>query len=140
MQSEENKTSGQLVRLSQIDYETEPGQPDLLGWTVADSDNNLIGKLDDMLVDVDTGEILFGSVCYNDRCIAVPLELMFMDEASKRLVLPVSMEELTDAPEFAEDTEDMQLHVNFWTRLVSDWEEEPAEDEEVETPPDGQFG
>ncbi|MEN6521473.1 MAG: PRC-barrel domain-containing protein [Armatimonadota bacterium] len=126
----ENKTSGQLVRLRQIDYETEPGQPDLLGWEVADSDNNLIGKLDDMLVDTDTGEILFGSVCYNDRCIVVPLELMFMDEANKQLVLPVSVDELVDAPEFTEETEDMQPHIRFWTQLVSDWEEEPVEDEE----------
>jgi len=126
----ESKTNGQLVRLSQIEYETEPGQPDLLGWSVTDSNEDLIGTLEDMLVDIDTGEILFGSVCYNDKCIAVPLELMFMDETNKRLVLPVGKDELLEAPAFTNDTEDMQPHVSFWTRLVSDWEEESLEEEE----------
>jgi hypothetical protein len=125
----DSKNVGELVRLSQIEYEADPNQPDLLGWSVADAEGEAFATLDDMLVDVETGEIPFASICYNDRCTAVPLELFFMDEPNKRLVLPVNKEELSDAPQFTDETEDVQPHIDFWDNITADWEEEEEEEE-----------
>ena len=129
---------GQLIRLSQIEYDVEQGQPDLIGWPVADADGEVIGRLDDMLVDIETGDIPFGSVSFDDRRTAVPLELMFMDEANQRLVLPVTRAELANAPEFSDETEDMQLHMVFWNQMVAGWQQEmlSGAGKEAEVSPD----
>jgi len=128
METEGESTAvGELVRLSEIEYEPEPGQPDLLGWPVADAGGEVIGRVDDLLVDTETGEIPFGSICYGDRCTAVPLDLMFLDEPNGRLVLPVSKDELENAPEFTDDTEDVQPYVEYWGRLVEKWQAEMRE-------------
>lgn len=120
---------GQLVRLSQMEDIPEEEQPELLGWMVADADGKTFGRIADLLVDTETGEIPFASVCYGDKCTAIPLEVMFLDEANKLLVLPVDQEELRDAPEFTADTEDIQRYVEFWDELTSDWEEVEEEEE-----------
>ncbi|HPP76468.1 MAG TPA: hypothetical protein PLU88_15215, partial [Armatimonadota bacterium] len=59
----------------------------------------------------------------------VPLELMFLDEASKQLVLPVTKGDLDEAPDFSDKTEDIQPHVNYWNQMVSGWQEEMEEEE-----------
>lgn len=118
----QNETIGELVRLSQIEYEQEPGQPDLLGWPVADQDGREFGSLDDMLVDVETGDVPFASICYDDKCTAVPLDVMFLDEPNHRLILPVTKEDMLDAPEFTDDTEDVQPYVEYWNRLADSWQ------------------
>jgi sporulation protein YlmC with PRC-barrel domain len=115
---------GELVRLSQIEYEQDPAAPNLIGWAVADQQGEEFGKLDDMLVDVDTGEVPFASVCYGGKCTAVPLEVMFMDEPNQRLVVPVDKDEMMNAPEFTEDTEDVQPFIDYWNEITADWDME----------------
>ncbi|MBI2843988.1 MAG: hypothetical protein HYX78_11365 [Armatimonadetes bacterium] len=127
---ENEEANSELVRLSETDYETEPGQPDLMGWPVADSAGDVFGKVDDLLVDVDTGEVPFASVCFMDRCTAVPLEVLYLDSANKRLVLPLEKEELSQAPEFTELSEDVSPYIEFWEKLMEQWEKEAAEEEE----------
>ena len=125
MESQNNHSEekvGELVRLSQIEYEQEPGAPNLLGWPVADQEGDEFGKLDDMLVDVETGEVPFASICYADKCTAVPLEVLFLDEPNHRLVLPVDKGELADAPQFSDETEDIQPYIDYWNNLTEDWE------------------
>ena len=118
--------TGQLVRLTQVEYEIEPGQPNMIGWSVIDADGDEIGALDDMLIDIDTGVIPFGSVCYDDKCKVVPVELIFLDDEKQRLVLPVTKTELDTSPDFSDKTEDMQPHVDFWNELVTQWQKEMA--------------
>lgn len=127
------ESAAELVRLSQIEYEADPAQPDLLGWPVVDSQGDQIGVLDDMLVDTETGEIPFASVCHGDKCTAVPLELFYLDEQAKRLVLPVEQEDLTRAPQFSDETEDIQPHIDYWNQVEANWEaEDTVEGEAVE--------
>ncbi len=114
----------QLVRLSQVEYETDPNQPDLIGWSVVDAEGEEVGTLHDMLADIDTGEILFAIVNYAERCIAVPLELMFLDEDNHRLVIPVEKETINCAPEFNDNTEDLETHVDFWNQQITECHEE----------------
>ncbi len=120
-QDEEEKM-GELARLSQMEYEHDPSEPDLIGWPVSDEEGNEFGTLNDMLVDVDTGEVPFATVCFEDRCTAVPLEVMFMDEPNQRLVLPVGRTEMMDAPEFTEETEDIQPFIDYWNRVTAERE------------------
>lgn len=127
-----NQESGQLVRLTQVEYETGADQPDMLGWPVVDVDDNVIGILNDMLVDIETGEIPFGSVCCDDKCKAVPVELIFLDDEKQRLALPVTKVELDSAPDFSDETDDMQPHVDFWNELIDGWQEETTEEIEEE--------
>lgn len=125
----QNPGFGELIRLSEVEYETEADQPDLIGWSVIDADSAALGILDDMLVDVQTGAIPFGSICYDDRCKIVPLELVFLDESNEQLVLPVTKQELDDAPNFSDETDNLQPHIDFWNRMVSRWQAEMSEDE-----------
>lgn len=123
-----NEKIGELVRLSQMEYEKDPSQPDLIGWPVADQGGSDFGVLDDMLVDVDTGEVPFASICFSGRCTAVPLELLYLDEGNRRLILPVGQAELADAPEFDEDTEDVQPYVDYWNSIAANWQMPEDED------------
>ena len=120
----EGELVGELVRLSQTEYEQDPTAPNLIGWPVTDQDGEEVGRLDDMLVDVDTGEVPFASVCSAGKCTAVPLEVMFMDEPNHRLVLPIGKDVMTKAPEFNEDTEDVQPFVDYWNNITADWDME----------------
>jgi len=128
MAEEETTTAGELVRLSELEYEQEPGQPELLGWPVADADGKTIGRVDDLLVDTETGEIPFAAVCYDDKCTAVPLELMFLDEPNRRLVLPAHKADLENAPQLTDETEDVQPHAQYWDGLVGAWQAELAKE------------
>lgn len=128
----QSSQAGQLIRLSQIEYEADPNQPELIGWTVLDANGDVIGSLNDMLVDMETGEIPFGSICYDNKCTAVPLELIFLDEQNKQLVLPVTREDMADAPDFTDETEDIQPYVDFWNEVIADWQEDVIIEEETE--------
>ena len=129
----QSSQAGQLIRLSQIEYETDPNQPELIGWPVLDANGETIGRLDDMLVDIETGEIPFGSICYDNKCTAVPLELIFLDEQNRQLVLPVTRDDIADAPEFTDETEDIQPYVDFWNEVITDWQEDIIiEEEEID--------
>lgn len=125
-----SEKAGELVRLSQIEYDTEPGEPDMLGWPVADAKGDVFGQVDDMLVDVESGEIPFASIRYNDRCTAIPLDLLYLDEDNKRLVMPVDNTQLADAPEFTDETEDVQVFIDYWDNIAANWEDELIETEE----------
>lgn len=121
--------TGELVRLSQIEYDADPGQPDLMGWPVVDADGTEFGVLEDMLVDTETGEIPFATICAGDKCTAVPLELFFLDEPARRLVLPVDQEEVMKSPDFTDDTEDIQPHIDYWGQIAANWEADDMEEE-----------
>jgi hypothetical protein len=79
---------------------------------------------------VDTDNVLFGVICYGDRCTIIPLELIFMDEEQKQLVLPLTKEDLDQAPDFSDETDDVQAHVDFWNEKIADWEVGEEEEEE----------
>jgi hypothetical protein len=121
-QHNDDMETSELVRLSQLKHEMEAGQPEMMGWPVADMTGKEVGKLDDMLVDVETGDIPFGAICYGDKCTAIPLDLMYLDEPNKRLVLPATDKQLLDAPQFTDDTEDMEPYVDYWDGVVEAWD------------------
>jgi hypothetical protein len=126
-QHDENQEVSELVRLSQIEHELEDGQPDMMGWPVADMSGEEVGTLGDMLVDVETGDIPFGAISYSDRCTAIPLDLMYLDEPNKRLVLPATKDQLNEAPQFTDDTEDMEPYVDYWDSIIEAWDGEPED-------------
>lgn len=129
-QNEEMEVS-ELVRLSQIEHELDAGEPDMMGWPVADMADEEVGKLGDMLVEVETGDIPFGVICYGDKSTAIPLDLMYLDEPNKRLVLPATKDQLIVAPQFTDDTEDMEPYVDYWDSVAEASYAEAEGEEEV---------
>ena len=124
-----------LVRLSELDYELEDGSPDVMGWDVADQSGKPFGEVEDLLVDMNSGQILFGIICYqpedtDERCTLVPLAGTQVNEDNKRLVLPMDMVAVMDAPMFGDETQDLQPYFQYWVARMADWA--PADEEEVE--------
>ena len=65
------------------------GEPDIRGWTVFTSTGREIGTVEDLLVDVDAGEVVMLDVDLkrNDRHTLAPIRAAWIDRASKRVVL-----------------------------------------------------
>jgi hypothetical protein len=125
---------GYLARLSDLDYELEDDSPDVIGWEVADSSGGRFGKIQDLLVDMTSGQILFGVICHTggnqERCTLVPLPGANVDTKDKLLTLPIEEQLVKAAPEFTEDTEDVQPFFEYWMDRMQEWEGPDDEEEE----------
>jgi hypothetical protein len=106
--------TGQLARLSELDYEMEEGQPDIVGWKVVGENNDEIAQVSDLLVDLDTGAIMLAELSYDDKQTLIPVEAFALDTANSRLILPVDKQELEGAPLFTEETEDVSVFFDYW--------------------------
>ena len=51
-----------LVRLSCVTYQLAEGQPDAMGWQVADMEGVIFGIVSDMLADAGSGQIVFVAI------------------------------------------------------------------------------
>jgi sporulation protein YlmC with PRC-barrel domain len=121
-------TTGQLARLSDLDYEMEEGQPDIIGWTVVDERGTDIGKVDDLLVDLDTGSIMLAAIEFDNKHTLVPIESFALDTSNNRLILPVDRTEVESAPLFTEQTEDVSVFFDYWgAGFDEEFEEERRE-------------
>jgi len=124
-----------LARLSDLEYELEEDSPDVMGWDVADKYNEKFGRVDDLLVDMSSGQILFGIISYEmgdeRQSTLVPLAGTQVDTDVKRLVLPMDSDSVKEAPAFLENTEDVQPYFEYWMSKIEEWAA-PGEEEEVE--------
>jgi hypothetical protein len=117
---EEDEQVG-LVRLSRVTYQLADGQPDAMGWQVADIEGVIIGKVADMLADAATGQIVFVAINTEDtgKTALVPVEGMYLDMAHDLLIVPAHEHEVRNCPNFTEEVVDVMPFVEYWVRLAT---------------------
>jgi sporulation protein YlmC with PRC-barrel domain len=116
--------TGELARLSELDYEMEEGNPNIIGWTVVDDKGEEFAKVEDLLVDLGSGAIVMAAISYGGRQTLVPIEAFALDMPKNRMILPVEKNDLEAAPVFSEDTEDVNQFFDYWEVGFEEEEEE----------------
>ena len=109
-----------LVRLSCVTYQLADGQPDAMGWQVADVEGVIFGTVADMLADAGTGQIVFVAVRaeQSGRIALVPVEGMYLDIAHDLLIVPTRENDVLAGPEFTDEVIDVMPFVDYWISLA----------------------
>ena len=82
-----------LVPLHDIKgYKVADGEPDIRGWSVFSSTGRELGRVDELLVDVDAGEVVMLDVDLrrDDRHTFAPIRAAWIDRGTKRVVIDSS--------------------------------------------------
>lgn len=112
---------GGLVRLSRVRYQLTEGQPDAMGWAVADIEGVEFGKVTDLLADAMSGQIIFAAVTSYDsgQTALIPVEGIYLDMQEEMLIIPVRESDVRRSPVFTEETIDVMPFVEYWLRLAT---------------------
>ena len=87
-----------LVPLTELGkFHVAEGEPDIRGWTAFTSTGREIGRVDELLVDTDTNEVVMLDIDLkrDDRHTLAPLRAAWVDHTARRVV--IGAEELSDA-------------------------------------------
>lgn len=130
-----------LSRFSDLDdWAMNEGDPDIRGWNIYDRDDNSIGKVDDLLVDTDTGNIIFAIASYGGALgigaehTLVPLDRMHLDRDNERVHLMGTEDDLHNAPKHTRDTHDFGQYYDYWSGRPAAEAAPPRERHEEERP------
>ncbi len=93
------------------DYEVAEGFPDIRGWRVDAADGREVGRVHELLVDVDTMRTRYLDVrlvaeiaaAPMDRDVLVPIGTADLHAVDKRVVLPLSAERISLLPAYMHD-------------------------------------
>jgi sporulation protein YlmC with PRC-barrel domain len=118
----EERGTHEFTRLSGLrDWKIAEGEPDIRGWKVTDKSDKEIGKIDDLLVNTDSGEAAYAIVEYggflglNEKKTLIPLNYLRISRADQRVIFPEDSARFKDAPEYRDDVRDYNQFSNFWT-------------------------
>ena len=72
-------------------FKVADGEPDIRGWTAYTSSGREIGRVDELLVDREAGEVVMLDVDLrrDDRHTLIPLRAVWVDHATRRVVADV---------------------------------------------------
>ena|GEM_PF-893219 len=117
----EEQERGCLIRLSRIRYEMAEGQPDAMGWRVADINGIEFGTITDLLADLMTGQIICAAITTDNtgKTALIPVEGVYLDMSRKLLIVPVTESEVRDSPDFDEDVVDLMPYVEYWASKIA---------------------
>lgn len=117
----DEEEEGGLVRLSRVTYQLADGQPDAMGWKVADIEGVKFGRVSDLLADAVTGQIIFAAVTHDrsGRTALIPVEGMYLDVAQNLLIIPARETDISGSPDFNDEVVDVMPFVEYWVRLAS---------------------
>lgn len=118
---EDQEDEGGLVRLSRVTYQLTDGQPDAMGWNVADIEGVKFGTVSDLLADAMSGQIIFAAVTNtrSGRTALIPVEGMYLDVAQNLLIIPARESDINSSPDFTDEVVDVMPFVEYWLRLAS---------------------
>ena len=81
----------------------------LSGDKVVNRQNEDLGKIDDFMIDLDSGCVAYavlshgGIMGLGDKLFAIPMQALMLDEDRKEFVLDISKDRLQNAPSFDKD-------------------------------------
>lgn len=110
-----------LVRLSRVTYKLADGQPDAMGWKVADIEGVIFGSVSDLLADAGSGQIVFVAVTAYDsgRTALIPVEGMYLDMSHDLLIVPAHEEDIRGCPDFNDEIVDVMPFVDYWVKVAA---------------------
>jgi hypothetical protein len=94
--------------------------PEIQGWDLLNHTGERIGKIDDVLMDTDTGRAVFAIAVIGaapgvgGRRTLIPVHLLDLDADGRRVIAPLSREMLMKAPEFTDRTVNLMRFHDFW--------------------------
>ena len=100
-----------LRRMSDADYEVAPNEPDVRGWTVAIANDEVIGKVDDLIIDPAAEKVRYLDVdldtrtlgLQEERHVYVPIRSAQLDTSREHVVLGgMTREGILRLPEYDE--------------------------------------
>ncbi len=127
-----------LTPLSQLQgWSLAGGRPSIVGWSLVDESSRLIGKIDDLLVDTRSNQVVFAEVTHGGifgiggKKILVPMDRIGVGEGRQVAVFNGTEDEIRNAPEYKPDTRDFDPFYGYW----SGQEKEQPERKEAEQRP-----
>lgn len=80
------------------DYKLVDGEPDIRGWRVYTATGRELGDVEDLLVDVDMGEVVMLEIDLkrDDRHTLAPIKAAWIDRDTRRVVLNTTMFDVDD--------------------------------------------
>ena len=92
-----------------MNYRRTMSSSSLIGDKVHNSLNEDLGKIEDIMIDVETGRIAYAVLSFGgflglgDKLFAIPWSSLRLDEDQKRFILDVDKQTLESAPGFDKD-------------------------------------
>jgi hypothetical protein len=127
-----NSNNSEYVRLKELGkskYEVAENESDIRGWTVKNGNGRILGKVDDLLFDVESRKVLYmvldlegNEMHLRDRKVLVPLSVAEIHDSYQNIVLPgIMANELTELLTYEKGkvntrVEDLVQHVFSATR------------------------
>jgi sporulation protein YlmC with PRC-barrel domain len=91
----EENLNQRLVELIGSDYEIIDGQPDIIGWTVYDVENEEIGEVDNLLFDPNSQSVRYlildlegNAYGIEDKKVLMPIGITEINVGAKEVILP----------------------------------------------------
>lgn len=121
-----NTNNPEYIRLKELGsskYEVAKHESDIRGWTVKNGQGRILGKVNDLLFDIESNKVLYlvldlegNEMHLRDRKVIVPIGIAEVHEAYQNVVFPgVMANELTELPTYEKGkvntrVEDVVLH------------------------------
>jgi sporulation protein YlmC with PRC-barrel domain len=101
---------------------------DVRGWTVVDLDGARIGRVDDLVVDINSGDVIFliagygGTLGIGGTKTLVPVDQVAIDterelveeNEENQVILLITPDHIYNAPKFQPDRPDYELFYDYW--------------------------
>jgi sporulation protein YlmC with PRC-barrel domain len=103
----------------------------LSGDSVRNAQGKDLGKIEDFMIDLDTGRIAYAVLSFGgflglgDKLFAIPLDALELDAEHHRFVLDVSKEKLENAPGFDKDNWPSNADASFIDSVYTHYGYEP---------------
>jgi sporulation protein YlmC with PRC-barrel domain len=98
---------------------------DLCGKEVRTAQTGDVGRLDDMVVDPDSGRVLYGILAYRGRLFAIPWNVLTLNTNAEQLVLHAEEKQLSDGFSFDQDNWPNLVDQDWATELHAHYNVEP---------------
>lgn len=98
---------------------------DLCGKEVRTAQTDDVGKLDDMVVDPDSGRVLYGVLSYRGKLFAIPWSVLTLNSNAEQLVLNADEKQLSDRFSFSKDNWPNLVDQGWATELHAHYNVEP---------------
>ena len=98
---------------------------DLCGKEVRTAHTDDVGKLDDMVVDPDSGRVLYGVLSYRGKLFAIPWNVLTLNSNAEQLVLNADEKQLSDGFSFDKDNWPNLIDQGWATELYAHYNVEP---------------
>jgi sporulation protein YlmC with PRC-barrel domain len=115
----------------------------LVGDKVVNSAGEDLGKLDELMIDLQTGRIAYAVLSFGgfmgigNKLFAIPWSRLSVDEVNKRMILDVDRDLLERAPGFDKDNWPDMSDPSFGSQIYSYYGTEPYWDSPDTTPRSG---